>query len=207
MSRQLIVFARAPLPGIAKSRLGKSIGETSAAGVYARLLFDLLLDLASAEGPDVEIVLSVASPDDAPYFVEAFHEFDVRIQKQGHLGERLEAAFREAYAAGASSVVVVASDVQGLDASLIYTAFRMLEGVPAVIGPCPDGGYYLLGMRAPGALLFTGVDWGTDQVLEQTEDLARAAGLDMVRLPERFDVDTGADLVAWREAIHAASRH
>jgi hypothetical protein len=207
VTRQLIVFARAPLPGDAKSRLAESIGETPAAGVYARLLYGILLDLLDAEGPEVELVLSVPSPDDVPYFAAAFPEFDVRAQVRGDLGARLEAAFQEAYAAGARAVVVVASDVPDLDATLIYTAFRMLEGVPAVIGPSSDGGYYLLGMRDPGAQLFEGVDWGTDRVLEQTEALAAAAGLPMARLPERLDVDAGEDLIAWRRAIDGASEH
>jgi hypothetical protein len=207
MRRRLIVFARAPLPGVAKSRLAESIGETPAAGVYARLLYGLLLELAEAEWPDVELVLSLASSDDVSYFAEALPEFDVRTQVRGDLGARLAAAFQEAYAAGASAVVVVASDVPNLDATLIYTAFRMLEGVPAVIGPCPDGGYYLLGMRDPGAPLFKGVDWGTDRVLKQTKALARGAGLEMARLPERLDVDTGEDLIAWRQAIEAAKEH
>lgn len=201
MGQHLIVFARTPLPGQAKTRLAASIGEREAAGVYARLLYAYLLDLAQADWPDVTLQLSVASPADVPFFAEAFPELKVRAQSRGDLGTRLASAFEEAFSAGARFVVVTASDTPDLDAGLIRTAFRTLEHAPAVIGPCRDGGYYLLGMQAPGAPLFEGVAWGSDRVLEQTERLARAEGLTLVRLPEHFDVDTGEDLVAWRRAI------
>jgi hypothetical protein len=198
MTRRLIVFARAPLPGEAKTRLADAIGETAAAGVYARMLYGYLLELATVDWEDVAVQLSVASAEDVAFFAEAFPEIELRAQPEGDLGMRLAAAFDEAFAGGARSVVVTASDTPELDVALIHTAFRTLEQAPAVIGPCPDGGYYLLGMRAPGTPLFEGVDWGTDRVLEQTERLARAAGLTMARLPERMDVDTGDDLIRWR---------
>jgi hypothetical protein len=195
----LIVFARAPASGRAKTRLADSIGEPEAAGVYARLLYGQLLSLARAEWRHVTLQLSVAEEADRTTFAEAFPEFEIRVQHQGDLGERLAAAFEEAFAAGAESAVVTASDVPALDAELAHAAFEELERAPGVVGPCRDGGYYLLGLRAPGAPLFDGVDWGTEQVLAQTEALARAAGLRLVRLPTHIDVDTEADLRAWRQ--------
>lgn len=56
----------------------------------------------------------------------------------------------------------------------------------------------MLGIQAPGASLFGGVDWGTSRVLEQTATLTRAAGLEMTYLTERTDVDTAEDLAIWR---------
>lgn len=203
MTHRLVVFARAPLPGQAKTRLAASIGEAQAAGVYARLLYTYLLDLTKADGADIDVEVSVASPTDLPFFAEAFPEFDLRAQVGGDLGARLAAAFQEAFSGGARSVVVTASDTPALDAAVVRTAFQTLEHAPAVIGPCPDGGYYLIGMRAPGAPLFQGVDWGTNRVLEQTERLAHAEGLKIVRLEEHRDIDSGEDLAIWRHAIGA----
>ncbi|MBS3784887.1 MAG: TIGR04282 family arsenosugar biosynthesis glycosyltransferase [Anaerolineae bacterium] len=201
MTRRLIVFARAPLPGEAKTRLASAVGEREAAGVYARLLYRYLLALAQAHWRDVTLQLSVASRADVPYFAEAFPEFSVRVQCAGDLGKRLAGAFEEAFVAGARSVVVTASDIPDIDAPLIRRAFWTLEEAQGVIGPCPDGGYYLLGLRAPGAPLFDGVSWGSDRVLAQTEVLARAAGLTLVHLPERMDVDTAADWTQWRRRV------
>lgn len=198
MTRRLIVYARRPLPGSAKTRLAAAIGEEEAAGVYARILYGYLLRLAKGDLDDISLELSVASAADVPFFSAAFPEFEVRPQREGDLGQRLADSFEASFAAGAQYVVVTASDTPRLDPGLIHAALHALEEVPAVIGPCTDGGYYLLGLRAPGAPLFRGVDWGTRRVLEQTEALARAAGLKMARLPERTDVDTAEDLVVWR---------
>jgi hypothetical protein len=181
--------------------LAAGVGEAEAAGIYARLLYAYLLELVAADLPGVALELSVASEDDVPFFSEAFPEFTVRAQRRGDLGKRLAASFADAFADGAEAVVVTASDTVGLGPDLLRAAFEALEGAPLVVGPCRDGGYYLLGMRAPGAPLFEGVDWGTELVLAQTEALARAEGVELPRLPERFDVDTAADLVAWRRYL------
>ena len=204
VSRRLIVLARAPLPGEAKTRLAASIGEMEAAGVYARMLYAYLLELARADLAGITLQLSVASAATLPFFAEAFPEYDLVAQCEGDLGARLAASFEDAFAAGAESVVVTASDPPALDSALIRRAFDALERAPAVIGPCPDGGYYLLGMRTPGASLFEGVAWGTDRVLRQTERLASAAGLTMLRLPEHLDIDIGEDLIRWREIMRTS---
>jgi rSAM/selenodomain-associated transferase 1 len=198
VNRRLIVYAKRPLAGYAKTRLATTLGEEQAAGVYARILYAYLLELIAADLPGVELELSVASPDDVSFFAEAFPEFDVRPQHGDNLGLRLARSFELAFAAGAEAVVVTASDTPGLTAAIICTAFQALEHSPVVIGPCPDGGYYLLGLQAPGASLFIGVDWGTDRVLQQTDQRARSLGLPVVRLPERIDVDAAEDLARWR---------
>jgi rSAM/selenodomain-associated transferase 1 len=195
---RLIVYARRPLPGNAKTRLTAAIGEEEAAGVYARILCGYPLRLIKADLDGVSLELSVASVFDIPFFAAAFPEFDVRAQREGDLGQRLAASFEASFAASARSVVVTASDTPGLDPGLVRAAFDALEETLLVIGPCADGGYYLLGMQAPGASLFGGVDWGTSRVLEQTATLTRAAGLEMTYLTGRTDVDTIEDLAIWR---------
>jgi rSAM/selenodomain-associated transferase 1 len=204
-SRRLIVVGKYPLPGRVKSRLATAIGEKEAAGVYARILFTILLEIVRANLPGVALELSVASPADVPFFVRAFPEFAVRPQPEGDLGRRLAGCFEAAFSEGCQAVVTVASDTPGLDPALIRGAFDALEQAPLAVGPSSDGGYYLLGMRAPGAPLFSDVDWGSESVLAQTEALAKVLGLRMVHLPERFDVDTVEDLDAWREILRGGA--
>lgn len=200
MKQRLIVYAKRPLPGYAKTRLAAEIGAQAAAGIYARILYAYLLRLACTPLPGIDVELSLAAPDDVPFFAQAFPEFEVGAQAAGDLGQRLAASFRDAFAGGAGAVVVSASDAPGLGPHLALSAFDALAYAPVVIGPCCDGGYYLLGMRAPGAALFEGIDWSTDRVLAQTEALAQARGLDVTRLPELVDIDTTRDLAAWRRA-------
>ena len=197
MRRHLIIYAKRPLPGYAKTRLGADVGAEQAAGVYARLLYTYLLDLVHAD-LGVTVELSVASPADVPFFAVAFPELVVRPQVKGDLGQRMAASFAQAFAAGAKSVVLTGTDIPGLDGRIVRSAFETLETVTVVIGPARDGGYYLIGMRAPGVSLFEGVEWGSERVLAQTESLANVQGLAIARLPEMFDVDTVEDLERWQ---------
>jgi rSAM/selenodomain-associated transferase 1 len=201
MKRRLIVYAKQPSPGHAKTRLGAAIGGQQAAGVYARLLYAYLLQLLQADLADIAVELSLASPADVPYFASAFPEFAVRSQIEGDLGQRMAASFAEAFAGGADSVVLTGSDIPGLDTGTVRAALRALEAAPVVIGPARDGGYYLIGMRAPGAPLFEGVEWSSKQTLTQTEKLARAQGLAIFYLPERSDLDTQEDFERWHENL------
>jgi hypothetical protein len=200
MNRHLIVYAKCPLPGGAKTRLGATLGQTEAAGVYARLLYGYLLDLLATVGETARIELSLGHQHDVPFFKRAFPELLVRPQIRGDLGMRMAASFERAFAEGADAVVLTGSDIPGLSGPLVQQAFACLETDPAVIGPAADGGYYLVGMRAPGADLFSEIPWSTEDVLARTEARARAQGLTLTRLPVLEDVDVEADYVSWLEA-------
>ena len=197
----LIVYAKRPLPGYAKTRLGAIIGMEEAAGVYARLLYSYLHELQRARWDDTYITLAVSAPADVPFFTTAFPEFDVCSQVNGDLGQRMAASFTQAFAAGAERVVLTGSDIPLLTAALVRQAFATLETVPAVIGPAEDGGYYLIGQRAPGATLFDGIAWSTLAVLAQTEALARAANIQLPHLPVLADLDTIEDYAVWRKQM------
>jgi rSAM/selenodomain-associated transferase 1 len=199
--RRLIVYAKQPSPGYAKTRLGAAIGKEQAAGVYARLLYAYLLDLLQANLVDTTVELSVASPAEIPYFAAAFPELVVRPQVVGDLGQRMATSFEQAFAAGSDAVVLTGSDIPRLDSQTVRAAFRALETTPVVIGPACDGGYYLIGMRAPGAPLFEGVEWSSRYTLAQTEALAQAQGLTLSYLPEQRDLDTQEDFDHWRRSL------
>lgn len=199
--RHLIVYAKQPSPGYAKTRLGTAIGKEQAAGVYARLLYTYLLDLLQAGLAGITVELSVASPAEIPYFAAAFPELVVCSQVVGDLGQRMAASFEQAFAAGSDAVVLTGSDIPRLDSQIVRAAFRALETTPVVIGPACDGGYYLIGMRAPGAPLFEGVEWSSQYTLAQTEALVQAQGLTLSYLPEQRDLDTQEDFDHWRQRL------
>jgi rSAM/selenodomain-associated transferase 1 len=205
--QHLIVYAKRPLPGYAKTRLGKSIGMENAAGVYARLLYGYLIDLLWANLENTAIELSVASPADVPFFTAAFPELVVHPQIDGDLGQRMAASFARAFARGAESVVLTGSDIPGLDSKLVHTAFHMLETSPTVLGPAADGGYYLIGTRVPNASLFEEIAWSTDCVLAQTKALAYAQGLTVAYLPQLYDMDTISEYKRWRAACIPNEKH
>jgi len=88
--------------------------------------------------------------------------------------------------------VIIGTDSPTLPASVFSDAFRLMEDRPLVLGPAEDGGYYLIGLSKVIPEIFTGIDWGTGWVLQQT---LRAAGSNKVALlPQTYDIDTPEDL-------------
>jgi len=115
-----------------------------------------------------------------------------RLPQRGNgFGERLGNAFADARDLGYREIVVVPGDVPGLGASHLAAAFAALQEHPAVFGPSPDGGVYLIGTRGPEGRLLEGVRWCTGSVLADLRAHASGAAL----LPPLADLDGAADLV------------
>jgi rSAM/selenodomain-associated transferase 1 len=213
MPQHLIIFAKSPLAGYAKTRLGNAIGPEASAGVYARLLYSYLHSILCADLPEMTIELSLAAVKDVPYFEHAFPELDVRPQIRSDLGERMARAFARAFDAGADSVVLTGSDIPGLRAPIIREAFHelskvtLLKGPRGVIGPATDGGYYLIGLTQPCPSLFREIRWSTERVLEQTRKVAKTCGISLETLPELADIDTGADYERWLTTLQRRYRN
>ncbi len=191
MSVVVVVFARAPVPGRVKTRLAAAVGPEAAAAVY-RALLDHTLAAARASGLDVTLALAVDQASDwrPPAGVA------VVPQGSGELGERMQRAFAERFAVGAAGVVLVGSDLPGLSAELFRQAAAALDDAAVVLGPAADGGYWLVGQRAPGVDLFSGVPWSSPRTLAATRQRLVELGVDHRELPVLGDVDTVADLAA-----------
>jgi glycosyltransferase A (GT-A) superfamily protein (DUF2064 family) len=69
-----------------------------------------------------------------------------------------------------------------------------LDDHDCVLGPCPDGGYYLIGLRRPCPELFSDVPWGTSEVLQLTKEKAAALNLKLGLTASWSDIDTPNDL-------------
>jgi hypothetical protein len=108
---------------------------------------------------------------------------------------RLRNAFAEARALGYAQVVAVPTDVPALDRRQLVEAFRRLAAARVVLGPCPDGGVYLIGCRGPAAALLAGVRWQTPAVLADLAGNARRLGA-AAFLGPLADVDSRADFQA-----------
>jgi len=197
LKNHLIVFAKRPLAGHAKTRLGEKIGLEESAGIYARFLYQSLFELVALERADIIIELSLASSADVPYFRFAFPEFQISSQSGGNLGQRFTKSFQKAFDQGATAVVVIGTDIPDLNRTILQSAFDALSENEVVIGPDLDGGYYLIGTRLRDATLFKNIDWSSERVFQQTERLILAQGLTMFYLPTLSDVDTDEDFRRW----------
>jgi rSAM/selenodomain-associated transferase 1 len=192
---ELIVLAKAPVAGLAKTRLIPALGAAGAARLAERLLAHAVAEGMAAGFDAVELC---GSPDAGhPAFARlAARHAGLRLAAQGagDLGARMHRALARRLAAGAQ-VLLIGSDAPELDAAMLRAASQALAGHDAVFVPAHDGGYALVGLARPAPLLFTDMAWSTPRVMAETRERARAAGLRWAELPPVADIDEPADLV------------
>lgn len=173
-----------------KTRLWEALGRRPDAALGRALLQDTAGALRT--GP-ADLIVLVDPPESAPA-LRVLPDLEVLAQRGGSLGERMQSAFEDLFALGYRDAILVGSDVPTIRTADIRRACRALRRGVVVLGPADDGGYYLIGLRTVVPTLFTGIAWGSPDVLRQTEAAAARAGLEVVRLAPRYDVDTPADL-------------
>jgi rSAM/selenodomain-associated transferase 1 len=190
MTRTLVIFLKAPVAGRAKTRLGKSLGAGRAAAIYRRLSANTI---AHGSRGNWRTVLAV-DPVTALAGYESLWppQLDRVAQGRGDLGSRMRRVF-DGLAAG--PVVIIGSDAPGLRSQHIRAAFKSLEGADAVIGPAPDGGYWLIGLarRRDAARLFKGVRWSSAHALRDTV-ASLPLSFRVATLETLADVDDAEDL-------------
>ena len=187
----LAVMAKAPVAGLAKTRLIPALGAAGAAALAQRLLDHAV---AQAVAADIGPVTLWAAPD-------ATHEIFVRLrsvhglalaeQGVGDIGQRMARIFAQAR----GPLLLMGTDLPALTAAVLREAAAQLQQHDAVLVPALDGGYGLIGLRAPTPGLFDGVKWSTPRVMAQTRQRLAAAGLVHVELAAIADIDEAADLV------------
>jgi uncharacterized protein len=187
----IAILAKAPIAGLAKTRLIPALGPEGAARLQGQLL-----EAAVATALKVGTVTLWVTPDDSH---PAFQQFDPRVrlacQPSGDLGARMLGAI----AAAARPVLVIGTDCPALTADHLRMSADLLhDGIDVVINPAEDGGYVLIGMRRPEPRLFADMAWSTPTVM--TETRRRLACLDLSwREPARlWDVDVPQDLQRMR---------
>lgn len=220
--RALLVMAKEPIAGRTKTRLVPPLTGESAASLYNCFLQDILATVRAAArlAPFTPVIAYTPSASSnffrqlAPDFWlisqlkkerENFPGFSTTGLPSERLGDRLNHVLSAALARGHRQVAAINSDSPTLPAELLCSAFRRLDDprVGAVLGPCADGGYYLIGVKeAPGRLV-TGVEMSTPRVLQDTLAIAAAEGLRVDLLPEWYDVDSGAELDRLRAELAA----
>ncbi|MGH7547611.1 MAG: TIGR04282 family arsenosugar biosynthesis glycosyltransferase [Gemmatimonadales bacterium] len=187
------VFVKAPVAGRVKTRLAAEIGVHDAAELYRRLGRQVVAACVG-RGHDTVVWFAPGGAHRAVRdWLKGLSIAAFQAQVSGALGTRLAAPFRQHFREGARRVIVIGSDCPGVDARLVSQAVAAIDQHDLVIGPANDGGYYLIGLRAPVPQLFRGIAWSTEAVLEQTLARARQLELSAALLPTLRDVDTASD--------------
>jgi rSAM/selenodomain-associated transferase 1 len=195
-STLIIVFTKPALPGQVKTRLVPCLTPDEAAEFHLAATADVV---AVAERTAKRVELHVAGDeDDAAELRALYPDREVRVQADGGLGERLIAAFDSAFRRDFERVLIVGSDHPTLPARHLCDALARLADCDAALGPSRDGGYYAVALRRgswPAAqALFRFIPWSTPEVLAETRQRARDAGLRVALAPEWYDVDRPEDL-------------
>ncbi len=192
----IAVFARAPVPGQAKTRLIPVLGATGAAALQRQLTARALATACTLA--QARVTLWVAGDCAHPFIVEtaARHRVAVAPQTGADLGARMHQAF----VAAAAPLLLIGTDCPQLRVDDLAAAADALASHDVVLQPASDGGYVLIGLRGPQPTLFESIQWGESSVLQQTRIRIAAAGLRCALRPVLDDLDTAADL---RRAIAA----
>lgn len=188
------VLAKPPIPGRVNTRLEAVLGRVGSARLArAQLERTLGVAVASGVGP---VTLRVAGGPWHPFTraCAALHGVRLAPQPGRDLGERMAWAVRDGLAAN-RAVLLLGTDCPELQSSDLQEAVSRIEnGADVVLGPAPDGGYYLAGLARPAPVMFRGMAWGSDAVLDRTLRRLRGAGFRVALLAPRRDLDRPVDL-------------
>jgi rSAM/selenodomain-associated transferase 1 len=191
---RVMVFARAPTPGEAKTRLIPALGQAGAAALHRRLVMHCLRAATNSRVGPVELWCAPDASD--PFFRECQRQLGVSLypQGEGDLGARMQRAFESALTR-ARRAILVGSDIPALSTQHLRDAERALVGGDdVVIGPAEDGGYVLIGLSRCDPELFRGIPWGGSEALAETRRRIAALGWRLIELPALWDVDRPEDL-------------
>jgi len=188
-------MAKVPALGPVKSRLHAALTPERTTELYRCFLLDRLDALAAL--PGIRPVVAVTPPEGKEILAAlAPPGYRLVAQRGLDLGKRLANVLTDLLGEGHRGAIAIDSDSPTLPMRYVTEAAAQLDGGGAdlVLGPCEDGGYYLIGLRAPQPALFEDMPWSTEQVLALTVERARDRQLGIHLLPVWFDVDTEPDL-------------
>lgn len=195
---RIIVFAKAPQPGFAKTRLIPALGAEAAAELALQMLSHTLREALAAQVGEVELCVTPAIDCPAWRSVRLPAGIAISDQGEGDLGARLAVAAERALSS-AGQVLLIGTDCVEMSVGLLREAAQALQAHDAVIHGTADGGYALLGLRRFSALLFSDMPWSTGAVARAT--IARIRQLDWQVHVGRMlhDVDEPQDLKYLRD--------
>lgn len=207
MSALTIIFAKEPVPGEVKTRLSPPLRLEDACRLYHAFLEDILEEMGRLPRMDLGLAYTPAGAGD---FFRRLTGKSVRVipQEGRDLGERMLRTLSWSFGAGCQTVLLRGSDTPDLPGAFLAEARERLStgAAQVVLGPSRDGGYYLIGLKAPYPALFAGIPWSTGRVLDETLKRAAQLSLQVHLLPYWSDIDTHADLLAFLARPHPAGQ-
>ena len=215
----MVVMARWPAAGRCKLRLAASCGSSIQAAAMQKQLSWHTMRTAALGAQQANAQLLMAAAGLGPRALRRWRQ-QLGIQQPpllgilqggGNLGCRMQRQLQRGFAAGCERVVLIGSDLPGLEPGDVEQAFASLQSSPLVLGPASDGGYWLIGLDRRafarcGASLMSGIAWGSDQVLATTLERAERLQLPVALLRQQSDLDSSANLAPWLQRANGDDR-
>ncbi len=193
MKECLLYFIKFPEPGKVKTRLGHDIGYENAAFLYKNFVEDMLNSFEKASISTI-IFYDDSTPKDKYQNWLGRRDFQ---PQQGHdLGQRMANAFSSSFQDGSERLILIGSDLPGLNPQRIREGFEKMKKSPACIGPAKDGGYYMIGFQKAHYTeeIFKNMKWSTPEVYTETMIRFNLEKIIPATMPVFTDVDTLEDL-------------
>jgi hypothetical protein len=190
---RIVIFAKAPMPGFAKTRLIPALGAQGAADLARQLLAHTLEAALAAQLGPVELCVTPLAADSVWRIFPVPKAVQWTDQGEGDLGARMARAARRTLDAG-EPVLLIGTDCPALTATELKDAARALQHADATLVPAFDGGYVLLGLNRFHPTLFSGIAWSTGTVAAKTMRRFHALDWTVHSRPTLHDIDEPADL-------------
>lgn len=195
MSSALILFAKAPVAGWAKTRLIPALGPDGAAALAEKMLQHTVAQALTCGFSLVDLCVTpdTSHPSFERLVAQSGGILQLSEQGTGDLGQRMDGALTRALQQHANAILI-GTDAPALDAQALHAAEQALASHDAVFVPALDGGYALVGLTRAQPGLFANMVWSTPRVMDQTRARMQAAGLRWAELDPVADIDGPADL-------------
>ncbi|WP_372965276.1 TIGR04282 family arsenosugar biosynthesis glycosyltransferase [Marinobacter sp.] len=190
---RILIMAKEPQPGRAKTRLIPALGEHGAATLADRLLHLALHHALTANLGPVELCVT---PDPAARYWQALPragQCKISAQVEGDLGARMAAAAQNGLNCS-GPVLIIGTDCPDLTARQLSVMARSLQTHDCCLCPVTDGGYALIGLRQFSEDLFNDIPWSTGQVAPVTRARIKTLGWSCYESELLSDVDEPGDL-------------
>jgi hypothetical protein len=190
---RIVVFAKAPLAGSAKTRLIPALGQQGAADLAQRLLEHTLDEALKSQVGPVELCVTPSASDPVWQTMPLPEAVRLTDQGEGDLGARMARATERVIDAG-ESILLIGTDCPQLDVARLQEAAQALQYSEATLVPAFDGGYVLLGLTRFDSSVFAGIAWSTASVLNETLNRLKQLDWRVTTLPTLHDIDEPTDL-------------
>ena len=187
---RVVVFAKAPVAGQVKTRLYPALSPEEAAELQRRMIIHTLNTASLADLGSVE--LHCAPDTEHDFFANCSRDFDIRLKPQvaGDLGVKMQTALNDA-----GRAILIGTDCPSIFPAYLRNAAAAVATANSIVfGPANDGGYGLIGQSGATPDIFTGIPWGTSDVMKSTRNILNAMGQAWRELPPIWDVDRPDDL-------------